>query len=118
MSDDTGWATPHPPWTGAGSTPFFATGDIIAFDMNGNKVWGRNLGVPQNHYGHSASLQVWGNKVIVQYDTSVGGRLLALNSASGQTIWDVSVRFTFPGPRRCSPKWGARCGFSPPPIRT
>jgi outer membrane protein assembly factor BamB len=57
--------------------------------MEGNQVWGRNLGVPKNHYGHSSSLMVWGNKVLVQYDTSTSGRMLALNTATGETIWDV-----------------------------
>ena len=68
----------------------FATGDIIAFDMEGKKVWGRNLGVPKNHYGHSSSLQVWENKVVVQYDTHTSGRMLALNTLNGETLWDVN----------------------------
>ena len=67
----------------------FATGDVVAFDLNGNQVWGRNLGVPNNHYGHSSSLQVWENKLVVQYDTNTKGRMLALNTATGATIWDV-----------------------------
>jgi outer membrane protein assembly factor BamB len=62
---------------------------VIAFDLDGKRVWGRNLGVPNNHYGHSSSLQVWGNKLVVQYDTSAKGRMLALNTATGETIWDV-----------------------------
>jgi outer membrane protein assembly factor BamB len=68
----------------------FATGDVIAFDLEGNKVWGRNLGVPNNHYGHSSSLQVWDNKLVVQYDTNTKGRMLALNTSTGETIWDVT----------------------------
>jgi outer membrane protein assembly factor BamB len=67
----------------------FATGDVIAFDLDGNRVWGRNLGVPNNHYGHSSSLQVWENKLIVQYDSNTKGRMLALNTATGETLWDV-----------------------------
>ena len=89
VSDDTGFAAPTMAVDGTRVYAIFATGNIIAFDLDGNKVWGRNLGVPKNHYAHSSSLQVWDNKVIVQYDTSTKGRMLALNTATGETIWDV-----------------------------
>jgi outer membrane protein assembly factor BamB len=88
-TEDTGLAAPTMSVDGNRVYAIFATGDIIAFDHNGNKVWGRNLGVPRNHYGHSSSLQVWGNKVVVQYDTGTKGRMLALNTATGESIWDV-----------------------------
>jgi len=90
VSDDTGLAAPTMAADGNRVYAIFATGDIIAFDLQGNKVWGRNLGVPNNHYGHASSLQVWDNKVVVQYDTNTSGRLLTLNTATGETIWDVT----------------------------
>ena len=90
VSDDTGLAAPTMAVDGNRVYAIFATGDIIAFDLQGNKVWGRNLGVPNNHYGHASSLQVWDNKVVVQYDTNTGGRLLTLNTATGETVWDVT----------------------------
>jgi outer membrane protein assembly factor BamB len=90
VSDDTGLAAPTMAVDGNRVYAIFATGDIIAFDLQGNKVWGRNLGVPNNHYGHASSLQIWNNKVVVQYDTNTSGRLLALNAATGETIWDVT----------------------------
>jgi len=89
VTDDTGLAAPTMAVDGTRVYAIFATGDIIAFDLQGNKVWGRNLGVPRNHYGHSSSLQVWENKVVVQYDTGSSGRMLALNTATGETLWDV-----------------------------
>lgn len=89
VTDDTGLAAPTMAVDGRRVYAIFATGDVIAFDLNGNKIWGRNLGVPNNHYGHSSSLQVWENKLVVQYDTNTKGRMLALNVATGETIWDV-----------------------------
>ena len=89
VNDDTGLAAPTMAVDGTRIYAIFATGDIIAFDLQGNKVWGRNLGVPNNHYGHSSSLMVWENKVVVQYDTNSKGRMLALNTATGETLWDV-----------------------------
>jgi outer membrane protein assembly factor BamB len=67
----------------------FATGDIIAFTMAGNRVWARNLGVPDNHYGHSSSLLVWQNHLLVQYDSNKGGRLLSLDTSTGNTRWET-----------------------------
>ena len=89
VSEDTGLAAPTMAVDGKRVYAIFATGNIIAFDLDGNKIWGRNLGVPSNHYGHSSSLMVWENKVIVQYDTNARGRMLALNAVNGETLWDV-----------------------------
>ncbi|WP_158863781.1 PQQ-binding-like beta-propeller repeat protein [Maribellus comscasis] len=67
----------------------FATGDVVAFDMNGNRVWAKNLGVPENHYGHSSSLITWANKLFVQFDTNRGGKVIALEAATGNTAWET-----------------------------
>ncbi|MCG6185782.1 PQQ-binding-like beta-propeller repeat protein [Maribellus maritimus] len=67
----------------------FATGDVVAFDMNGNRVWAKNLGVPENHYGHSSSLITWTNKLFVQFDTNRGGKVIALEAATGNTAWET-----------------------------
>ncbi|HPR60262.1 MAG TPA: PQQ-binding-like beta-propeller repeat protein, partial [Prolixibacteraceae bacterium] len=89
-TDDTGLAAPSVVANGQQVVAIFGTGDIIAFDMNGTRLWAKNLGVPDNHYGHSSSLLSWDEKVFVQYDTNKGGRLLALNIETGKSIWDVT----------------------------
>jgi outer membrane protein assembly factor BamB len=90
VTDDTGLSAPTVAVDGYRVYAIYATGDVIAFDLEGNRAWARNLGVPQNHYGHSSSLMVWNNKVIVQYDTGRGGRMLALDGKTGETVWDVT----------------------------
>ena len=89
VTDDTGLSSPTMAVDGYKVYAIFATGDVIAFDLEGNRVWARNIGVPANHYGHSSSLLVWKEKLIIQYDTGKGGRMLALNTGDGATIWDV-----------------------------
>lgn len=89
VTEDTGLSAPTMAVDGYRVYAIFGTGDVIAFDLDGNRVWARNLGVPQNHYGHSSSLMVWNNKVIIQYDTGRGGRMLALNGRTGESVWDV-----------------------------
>jgi len=89
VTEDTGLAAPTLTVDNKGVYAIFATGDVIAFDMSGKRLWARNLGVPDNHYGHSSSLITWANKVLVQYDTNKGGKILALNTATGETVWET-----------------------------
>lgn len=89
VTDDTGLAAPTLTVDGNAVYAIFGTGELVAYDMEGNPLWAKNLGVPDNHYGHSSSLLVWNNKLIIQYDTNKRGRLLALNTTNGESVWDV-----------------------------
>ena len=88
VTEDTGLSAPTVTTDGKAVFAIFATGDVIAFDMNGKRMWAKNLGVPNNHYGHSSSLITWGGKLLIQYDTNSGGRIIALDNGTGETIWD------------------------------
>jgi outer membrane protein assembly factor BamB len=88
-TDDTGLAAPSLTTDGTSVFAIFGTGDIIAFDFGGNRQWARNLGVPDNHYGHSSSLLTWDKKVFVQYDTHKGCKVLALDVENGKTVWET-----------------------------
>jgi outer membrane protein assembly factor BamB len=90
VTEDTGLSAPTVATDGTRVYAIFATGDIIAFTMTGNRVWARNLGVPDNHYGHSSSLIIWNNHLLVQYDSNKGGRLLSLDTATGNTRWETT----------------------------
>jgi len=88
-TDDTGLAAPTLTTDGTRVVALFGTGDIIAFDFEGNRLWVRNLGVPANHYGHSSSLLTWDGKVFIQYDTQGPCRVLALDIRTGRTVWET-----------------------------
>ncbi len=88
-TDDTGLSAPSATTDGNHVIAIFGTGDIIAYDMQGNRKWARNLGVPDNHYGHSSSLIMLKEKVFVQFDSNKGGKLFALNSMTGETVWEI-----------------------------
>jgi len=66
----------------------FATGDVVAFTMDGKPAWGRNLGAFKNGYGHSSSLITVDGKVIVQFDHEAGGKLIAMDVKNGKTVWE------------------------------
>lgn len=84
---DTGLAASTVTTNGSQVCAIFATGDIICADMDGKKVWAKNLGVPDNHYGYASSLLIFGNSVIVQYDNQNGPKVLALDLATGNERW-------------------------------
>lgn len=87
---ETGLAAPTMAVDGHRVYAIFGTGDLIAFDLDGNRIWGRNLGVPVNPYNHSSSLVVWQEKLVIQYDTRTGGRMLTVNTTTGKTIWEIT----------------------------
>ena len=91
--DDTGFAAPTAATDGARVYAVFANGDLAAFDFAGKQVWAMNLGLPENAYGHAASLAVWRQRLLVQWDQ--GGadegksRLYAIDGATGTNVWDT-----------------------------
>ena len=99
VTADTGLSAPSVTTDGQHVYAIFATGDVLALDLEGKRIWAKNLGVPDNHYGHSSSLICWKDKVIIQFDTNKGGRLLALNSLTGEISWDT--------PRKSKISWSS-----------
>lgn len=89
VSEDTGFSAPTLTTDGKRVFAIFANGDVIAFDFSGKRVWAKNLGVPDNHYGHSSSLITWANKLLIQYDTNKGGKIIALDVATGNPVWET-----------------------------
>ena len=58
VTEDTGYAAACPVADGHAVYAIFATGDVLAVDFSGKRLWGRNLGPPDNPYGHASSLMV------------------------------------------------------------
>lgn len=90
VTNDTGLAASTMATNGRAVFAIFATGDVLALDMSGKRLWARNLGVPDNHYGHSSSLIIYKDKLLIQFDTNKAGKLMALNTATGETAWETA----------------------------
>jgi len=88
-SEDTGLAAPTAATNGEAVCAIFATGNLLCLDMEGNRLWAKNLGVPDNHYGHSSSLVIYDNKVLVQYDERNKKSVMAFDIYSGEKIWET-----------------------------
>jgi outer membrane protein assembly factor BamB len=89
IHSDTGYAAASTATNGQYVFAVFATGDLVCYDMNGTRIWAQNLGLPDNHHGHSSSLLIHENILIVQYDQNEKSRLLGLDTATGNTKWRV-----------------------------
>ena len=87
VAGNTGYAAATPATDGKYVCAIFATGDIICSDMDGKRVWAKNLGVPENQYGFVSSLLVWGSSVFVQYDNENIHKIISLDIATGNVRW-------------------------------
>jgi outer membrane protein assembly factor BamB len=102
--DRSNYASSSPVTDGHRVIFFYGNGDLVAFDLDGQKLWARNL---QKDYGSfaflwtfSASPTLWGDKLflqVLQRNVPVHGRgredgpndsyLLALDPATGRELW-------------------------------
>jgi outer membrane protein assembly factor BamB len=100
VNRETGFSAPTVTTDGIRVYTIFANGDIIALDLNGKKVWDKNLGLPKNHYGHSSSLIIYKDKVIVQYDQTGNACVMALYGKNGEVAWKTTrnVRVSWASP--------------------
>ncbi|NOR86179.1 MAG: PQQ-binding-like beta-propeller repeat protein [Bacteroidales bacterium] len=99
VTDDTGQAAPTLTTDGRRVFAVFANGDIIAFDMEGKQLWSRNLGNTENHYGHSSSLMLYQDILVIQYDTRKSPKLMGLSVSTGETVWST--------PRKVKISWAS-----------
>lgn len=104
LSEETGYAASTMATDGQRVFAIFATGVVAGFDFQGKKLWSRDLGVPENPYGHASSLVAWRNLLFLLFDQGTveqsKSKLLAINTQSGQTVWEkkrlVSSSWTSP----------------------
>ena len=66
----------------------FGNGNLVCFDHDGKLKWGKNIGVPKSTYGYSGSLLIFGEILLVQYDSqeklSISGFDLKMVSLNGK----------------------------------
>lgn len=89
VTADTGYAAATMATDGNGVFAVFANGDLVAFDFEGEQFWGRNLGVPDNPYGHASSLVIFEDLLLVQYDHREAGFLYGLDLRTGEARWET-----------------------------
>jgi len=118
VPDYTGYAASTGATDGKNVYVIFANADIAAYDFDGNMVWGRNLGVPDNHYGYGSSLLVYKDKVIVQWDQRNVQKVMALSVDDGKTVWetDRDVKISWASPVIASTAQGPQLILAADPL--
>ncbi len=93
VMEDTGYAASSMATDGVRVYAIFATGDLAAFDFKGRLLWHKSLGIPISLYGYASSLEVWQNRVLVQFDQASAedgkSRLYAFDGATGKLVWEA-----------------------------
>jgi outer membrane protein assembly factor BamB len=117
----------HPKASHANSTPavddkrlvaFFGSEGLYCYDLDGNQIWKRDLGVldsgffrmPGAQWGFASSPVLYQDKVIVQCDVQKGSFVAALDAATGNELWRT--------PREEVPTWSTPAIIEPQPGAT
>lgn len=86
-------ANPSPTSDGARVYAWFATGQLVVLDMQGELVWERHLGRDYGPFeivwGHASSPIIHEGLLILQCDHDTGSYLLALDRQTGDERWKV-----------------------------
>ena len=85
---------------------WFGSQGVHAYDVNGKSLWKVDLGrvdmgaydIPTYEWGPASSPIIWNDLVIIQCDTQTDSFLIALDVATGKTIWKTD--------REELPSWG------------
>jgi outer membrane protein assembly factor BamB len=83
-------ATATPACDGRRVYVFFGSYGLLAFDLNGKKLWEFRAGPFQDEYGAGSSPILFDGKVILNQDHDVDSFLMAVDAATGQPLWKTS----------------------------
>ena len=82
-------ATSSPACDGIRVFSFFGSYGMLCYDLDGKLLWERRMGPFQDEFGACSSPILIDNKVILNEDHDVDSYLIALDPATGQTVWKV-----------------------------
>ncbi|HKO98486.1 MAG TPA: PQQ-binding-like beta-propeller repeat protein [Pyrinomonadaceae bacterium] len=100
------YANSTPATDGRVVVAWFGSQGVHAYDVDGKFLWKVNLGrvdvgaydIPTYEWGPASSPIIWNGLVILQVDTQADSFLLALDAATGKTVWKTA--------REELPSWG------------
>ena len=100
------YASASPATDGRIVVAWFGSQGVHAYDVNGNRLWAVDLGrvdmgaydIPSYEWGPASSPIIWNGLVLLQCDTQADSFVLALDAATGKTVWQTA--------RQELPSWG------------
>ncbi|MGB2714522.1 MAG: PQQ-binding-like beta-propeller repeat protein [Vicinamibacterales bacterium] len=108
------YASASPATDGRIVVAWYGSQGVFAYDVNGNQLWAVDVGrvdmgaydIPSYEWGPASSPIIWNGMVILQVDTQADSFLLALDAATGKTVWKTD--------RQELPSWGTPTVVSTP----
>ena len=100
------YASASPATDGRIVVAWFGSQGVHAYDVNGTPLWKVDLGrvdmgaydIPSYEWGPASSPIIWNGLVLLQCDTQADSFVLALDGATGRTVWKTE--------RQELPSWG------------
>jgi outer membrane protein assembly factor BamB len=97
--EEAGMAVPTAAVSKDGVCAIFGNGNLVCFNLDGKLKWGKNIGVPASVYGYAASLLIFNNVLLVQYDSDKKITLYGFDIGNGDQKWET--------PRQGRPVWSS-----------
>ena len=87
--NDDDFASASPTTDGKHLFCWFGSAGLFCYDLNGNKLWERNLGEVKvgSSLGEGSSPVLYGDKLVIVRDYNHKGSIEVLEAASGKTVW-------------------------------
>ena len=77
----------------------FGSAGVHTFDVNGKKLWSRDLGVQKHQWGYGSSPVLHGDRCILYFGPGPRSFLTALDLKTGKTVWQVEAPESHPAER-------------------
>jgi outer membrane protein assembly factor BamB len=108
------YASASPATDGRIVVAWYGSQGVFAYDVNGTQLWTIDLGrvdmgaydIPAYEWGPASSPVIWNGMVFLQVDTQADSFVLALDAATGKTLWKTE--------RQELPSWGTPTVVSTP----
>jgi outer membrane protein assembly factor BamB len=86
---EAGMAVPTAAVSKDGVCAIFGNGNLVCLDLDGKLKWAKNIGVPASVYGYAASLLIYNNILLVQYDSDTKITLSGFDMRNGDLKWET-----------------------------
>jgi outer membrane protein assembly factor BamB len=67
----------------------FGSAGLYCCDLEGKKIWHRELGKMNHMFGNASSPVIYGDLCFFYFGPDEKARLIALNKSTGETVWEV-----------------------------
>jgi outer membrane protein assembly factor BamB len=86
---DNTYASETPVTDGKHLYVYFGMRGLYSYDLDGNKIWEKNIGIypMQANWGTSSSPILYKDLLILQFDNEENSQVLALDKSSGEEVW-------------------------------